>query len=74
MYVNMHAPARVQMWKSEDNFVELVLSFHLYMDLGDHTHAVRLVWQVLCPTTSFCQVGAHFMVSIYVHAKPKYNM
>lgn len=33
-------------WRSEDNSVDSVLSFHFYMDSGDWTQITRLTWQV----------------------------
>lgn len=39
----------VHMWKSEDSFDELVLSFHPYMGSEDWTHVTRLAWQVPLP-------------------------
>lgn len=35
--------------RSEDNFVELVLSSHLYMDSGDRPQIIRLMWKVCLP-------------------------
>lgn len=34
------------MWKSHDNFGELVLFFHLYVGFGDGTHVTMLLLQV----------------------------
>lgn len=33
---------------SEDNFMESVLPFNLYVGSGDRTHVVRLAFQALC--------------------------
>lgn len=34
------------MWRSEENFTQSVLLFHLYIGSGDVTQALRLTWQV----------------------------
>lgn len=36
-------------WKSEDNMVEWVLPFHLYVDSGDWTQVSSRVQQVILP-------------------------
>lgn len=46
MCVYVHAHAKVYKWRSEDNFVELFLSFDSHMSSEDRTWA-RLVPQVL---------------------------
>lgn len=31
-------------WRSEDNFVELILSVHLYLGFGDLIQVIRTMW------------------------------
>lgn len=38
------ACASVHMWKSENNFMELVLSFHLYVGPWDQAQVLWLLW------------------------------
>lgn len=37
-------------WTSEDNSIELVVSFHLYMGPGDQTQVSKLVQQMPLPS------------------------
>lgn len=36
-----------------DNFIKSVLSFHLHSDSEDQLQVIRLVWQIVLPTTPF---------------------
>lgn len=31
-------------WRSEDKFVELVLTIHFYLGFGDRIQVIRIVW------------------------------
>jgi hypothetical protein len=43
--------ATLYMWGSGDNFVDLVLSFHIYVHLVIHlTDIIRFMWPVPLPT------------------------
>jgi hypothetical protein len=39
----MHTRATVRMWMSEGHFVELILSFYLYLCSGNQTEIIRQV-------------------------------
>lgn len=43
----LYTCATIFMWKSEDNFMELVLSYRV--DLGDHTLSFRLASSCFYP-------------------------
>lgn len=45
MYVSVHSMAH--MWRSEDNSVAPVLSFHVYVGSRDQTQAISLVWEAV---------------------------
>ena len=45
----------VCMWRSEDNFVKSVLSFHLYIVLLDQTQIIRVEQQELIHTDPFAK-------------------
>lgn len=47
MYVHIHKSAVVQVWRSEDNQWELVLSFH-HEDSGGRTQVVRFGEKYQC--------------------------
>lgn len=51
------------MWRSKDNFLDLVFSSHLYVGPGDRTQVARLVWQVPLSSESFCQLQNDFLSS-----------
>lgn len=53
IYVGGHIHAMVCMWRSEDNFGELVLSFH-QMGPEDRTWITQLRWQMLLPAEPSC--------------------
>jgi hypothetical protein len=42
--------ATAHMWRLEDNFMELVLSFNFYVGPKDWTQVTRLAWQAPLPT------------------------
>lgn len=48
-YVCASEHVMAYVWKSEDNMVEWVLPFHLYVDLGDWTQVSSRVQQVILP-------------------------
>lgn len=48
----MHA--MVNLWRSEDSFIESGLSTHLQVDSGDRTQVTRLAQQVPLPTGPSC--------------------
>lgn len=43
-----------QVWRSEDNFVESVLSFHLYAGSGDQNSIIKLAQQTSLSTKPSC--------------------
>lgn len=51
MCICMVTHAKLCMWRSEERFVELVLSLYLYMGCRDHIHVSRLA-QISLPTLS----------------------
>lgn len=40
----------VELWQSEDNFVELILSFHIYVGSRDQAQVTRPAWRKPLPT------------------------
>ena len=45
LYVCSCTHTIAHLWRPEDNFVSLVLSFHLLMDSSDSTQVTTLAWQ-----------------------------
>lgn len=39
-------------WRSEENFMQTVLSFYLHMSSGNQTQVTRHMWQVATPTVA----------------------
>lgn len=59
VYVGMHTMAHI--WRAEDNFVEPVLIFHVYIGSWDPNHITSLVWQVPHTRSRLWPMVVHFL-------------
>lgn len=60
----------VEVW---DNFIKSVLSFHLHSGSEDQLQVIRLVWQILLPTTPFCcaTITYFWYILVCINMRPR---